>query len=314
MQWLKYGCLGCLGLIGVAVLCVAVIIGLSYAQVRSEQVEKQAFQQELPLFPTPPVEGRGAILPTVSEPGRVILDMDLANGRVRIRPGEPGQSIRIESELDPKSYQLEGTYERYGEAGWIYRVRMRPKGATGALSGVRALLGGTVPRVDVLLPPGVPMSVEGEIAKGESNTELGGLWLTSVDLSISKGAHTVAFGRELPAPLERFAIRGGQGALMLQALGNASPREVDVQHSMGALDLDLRGPWRVDSTIRANASMGGFLIQLPEGVRIEGLDRVSVGMGNADVSSLSDRPDPGPDAPTLRFDVRASMGGLHVDG
>jgi hypothetical protein len=318
-EWLKYGCLGCLGILGLAVLGVAIVVGTAYLRVRSETVERRDLTREIPE-PRPPAqpapEDTRSSLPAPTslegvEAGRVVLDLSRAD--VTLEPGPPGEPIRVEAEYDTRSFELEERYEPAGETGWTYRLALRPKG-TGAFLLLTSLFGGSTPQIRLLLPPHAPFSLEGRIRRGETTADLGGLWIVSVDLDLSQGAHRLSFAEPLAAPMGRFAVRGGQGALELMSLGNASPSEVNVTHSMGALVLDLEGPWSRDATIDARCSMGGFVIRVPRGVKIEGLDDVHVPMGEADLRALEGRPEPPAGAPTLRFSVSASMGGLAVEG
>lgn len=294
---LKVGCLGCLGLAGMAVALVALALSVTWVQLRSESVEERSFAQPLPA-------GSGTPL----EPGRLVVD--LAYGDMRIEPAAPGEPLSVEGRYDTDDFRLDGRYEASGETGWVYRLSLVSAGRV-KFQGLRELLGGTPPEVRVRLPRGVPMAVEGRIAQGKSTSELGGLWLTSVDLALDEGDHRLDFGEPLHAPLSRLDLRTGKGQIAVTRVGNASPRELEVDHSMGQLDLDLRGDWRSDSEVRVQGSMGQITIDLPAALRVEGLDDVRVILGEYHGPAPSTRP-AADDAPTLTLDLSVTMGGLDV--
>ena len=102
--------------------------------------------------------------------------------------------------------------------------------------------------------------------------------------------------------MERLSIVGSMGGFEASSLGNASPRELEVDFSMGGMDLDLRGRWAGDSDISLRSSMGGGVLRLPRDVRIEGLA----------TSRIGDPTETEVEPPTLRFSVSSDMGNLEI--
>jgi hypothetical protein len=84
-------------------------------------------------------------------------------------------------------------------------------------------------------------------------------------------------------------------------LGNASPRELEIEFSMGGGDVDLRGAWSRDAQITIDQSMGGASVRLPSGVEILGLDRP----GGLERPGLDEVP-----RPVLTFTVSSQFGEL----
>jgi hypothetical protein len=83
-------------------------------------------------------------------------------------------------------------------------------------------------------------------------------------------------------------------------LGNASPRELEIDYSMGGMALDLRGRWLVDSEIEIRTSMSGAMVRLPKDVNIRGLAATEI--------AIQDEAEPG--RPTLTFKSSSEMGDL----
>jgi hypothetical protein len=147
------------------------------------------------------------------------------------------------------------------------------------------------------------MTLEAAIAQGGASVELGGLSLTSADFDVSMGGLELSVGEPTRAPMERFRAKLSMGGGEIRSLGNASPRELSVEYSMGGLLLDLTGGWRTDSEITLRGSMGGAQVELPRDVRVEG---------------VPDRTFPLPEktevpVPTLRFTTSSQMGEVEFD-
>ena len=84
--------------------------------------------------------------------------------------------------------------------------------------------------------------------------------------------------------------------LEVPGLGNASPRSALFDQSFGPMDLDFRGAWARDASIRIQGRISGGTVWLPDNVTIEGIDR---GRAPAPWSQ------PEIPFPTLRLDVSA---------
>jgi len=317
---LKYGCFGCLALGGTAVLVVGVLLAVAVLQSSGdEQREQRELSQPLPPATTEGsmtgtrVEAGGdagpapAAMPTPA-PGRVVLN--LRGGRVRILPGKPGEPIRVEANFDTKRFELREKFEAQveGSQGWIYRLSFRPLG----LGRLFQIHRGDEPELRLYLPPGAPMALEGYVGMGQSETEIGGLWITDADLRMGMGEHTLSVGKPLAVPMGRFTIDSSMGELRILSLGNASPSQVRVAHSMGAMLLDLRGAWTRDAQVEARCRMGGCRVRAPRGVKFEN-QNTRIVFGEQRVIGAAELPAPPPGAPTVRLHVSASMGELRVD-
>ena len=300
-SWLKYGCFGCLGLVGLVVLLVAGAFGVALLQVRSEQVEEHILTPAVPLAAVAPETEAGepgTLLPPQEGEGKVVLD--LSHAEFDVVPGRPGEPLRVEATYDKKSYVLEETLETLEGLPWTYSVRFRRTAGSGLLNALKQLLGGTQPEVRVVLPVDVPLHLEARTGQGGVRMDIGGLWLKTADLDFSQGGFELRVSEPLRVPLERLTINGSMGGFAVSHLGNASPRRLEVDFSMGGMMLDLRGRWVNDSDISITTSMSGGVVRLPRDVVIEGLD------GTPLEASPTDELRP----PILRFSTSTSMGEL----
>jgi hypothetical protein len=316
----KFGCFGCLALFALAV-GLLVLIGVVQATMEDQEPDPEQSQASHPL-PPPPVRPQpdqvempeiaplppGVEAPPAAAAGTVVLDLRM--GEFTIRPGPPGEPIRIEADYDANVFNLTESFNESEDGTWTYDVSF---GARGGWLGLLFRGGGGSNRnqVDVIIPRGHPVSIVGKIGMGESEIDLGGLWVENVDLEMSAGDHFLEFREPTPVPMEDFRLDGSMGNLEVRGLGEASPRTVTVDHGMGELLVDLAGPWRRDATVDVGFSMGECRLWLPKTARVE-ISRASVGMGEKYVDHHDESGLPA-DAPLLTLNVRGSMGELRVE-
>jgi hypothetical protein len=264
----KLGCLrpalfGCLGILGVVVIGLAVASVVAWNGVRKEQVEDHDRSSDQAVI-APALEAAGE-LPA----GRVILE--LSHGEFYLRPGEPGDGVRVTARFDQRSYELVDDLEVLPDSTWVYRVRYRR-----TIPALQALLqmafgGSGDSRVDVYLPPDAPVALELQISKGAGEAKLGGLWLTDVDIDAGQGGFSLRVGDPLRQPVNRFVVRGRMGGLDVSGLGNASPRLLEVAWRMGGANVSLDGDWVRSCDASLSVDMGGMSVVIPHGVTVETL-------------------------------------------
>ena len=316
---LKYGCMGCGAIVGIPTLVIVVLLVLGLLTGgREERIEPLDRSQPIPASATiaRAVEGDEAndaapgIDPEsveIREPGRIVLDV----GGVlafSIRPGPPGQPIRLEGHYDAGKFELEESYESYGELGWIYRLSFSPRGF-----GLRPFIGSDLQKntLRLIVPRDAPFILEGSIGLAESNLELGGLWLVDFDLEVGLGEHRISFDAPIPVPLDRFRLDHSIGELRVDSLGHASPRTVDVTRSIGSMHLDLNGNWRNDSNIDVSCGIGECRVEVPDDVQVV-FEGGGVLIGDTNLRSLDRRSPVEPGTPVLHLTVGGRIGEVTV--
>jgi hypothetical protein len=278
----KLGCFGCAGVTLLTVLIFGMMIGIGAVLGRPDgRVEESAVEQPLPAGPTlesfsggtddgGPLLPPGGLVPEVDEPGRVILDLSM--GEFEVVAGDGPGPIRIESELDTAIFELETGYERYGETGWIYRIRLKRK-----IGWYRMLFNVEDHNnfVRVILPRDVPLSLEGRVGMGETRMDLGGLWLVDTDLDASMGEFTIDFEEPLLAPMNDFRL--------VSKMGES----------------------------RGGIGMGELLVWVPDDVNVD-VENMTQVIGASNVADRSMLEELDEDAPTLRLDLSGGMGSIEV--
>ena len=299
----KFGCFGCLAVLVLLTVVTAIVFGVAWNQVRNEEVETQELTQVLAVPERLGVEDEPLEVPTefvVSDPvGRVVLD--LRTTTFVIRPAPPGEPLSVKAKFDINDYDLTESFEESADDnGWTYHVGFRRTSDSYAMSVLKELLGGSRPKVKIFLPRDVPFDLEADFMQGGADVELGGLWLTNVDIRFLQGGGAVELSEPLRHPAESFAVQFTQGGGAVEGVAKASPKIVDVSFSMGGGYLDLRGPWQGDAEVTIDQSMGGVSVQLPRNAILRGIGRYD-----------TEEPAEGGEAlPVLRFSTSSHFGEL----
>lgn len=325
-KWIKGGCLGCLGVVAFVSVALALVLGvsLSWDPPDPERTRRES-ERPLPGSPgaggeagggevvsdaevegreLPPVEGVAGVPPLEGvEP--LVLELDLGFGTFDLEAGEPGTGVRVIADYDRASYRFE---ESFDEAENRMRVRF---GTRGGLFGIFGVHEPAANRVRIVVPRGYPVVLTGKIGIGESDLQLGGLAVQEVDLEYGIGDHHLEFAEPLPRPLERFAVDGSIGELLVRSLGNASPREAFVESGIGELVLELDGAWKNDSRVRLSHGIGEVVVRVPEEVRLS-VDS-SLALGGTSRGDL-DRAEPPEGAHEIELEVSSGIGEVVIDG
>jgi hypothetical protein len=303
--WLKKGCFACVGMVAVG-LVFALGLGVVFlVQQRSESAVEEHLIQAVPSSPTRAPLKRPELPsdnPTTdSIPGTVVLS--LSSAAVTVKAGPVGEPIRVVSSFDPDVYQLEQKYEEDEAGGWIYRLDFHETGLFHA-SVVNTWLGKRSPKVSVVLPRDLPFALEAKMRGGYLSFDFAGLALTTVSVELDRGVLGLTVSEPLRSPVERLSLKGRMGTMSLSALGNASPKELHVQHGIGAALVDLNGMWLRDANVDFRVTLGNGRLRLPHDVRIEGPDGRAL--------RLVDPADEEVRRPTLRLSTHFDMGDIRV--
>ena len=297
----KYGCFGCLGIIVLVAVSLAVVIGIAKTQAGKTEMTEEAIRPELPpdLFELPDSDAVATGSETVPAVGTI--ELDLSGAEFHIEPAAEGESLHADAIYDKNIYVFEESLTTSDTGPWLYRLTFRKAGA-GLLATINEMFSKKKPKVTVYLPADRPVALDLRMSKGGAEVELGGLWLTEADIKMEMGGIALEVSTPMQAPMNRFSASASMGGFAAGHLGNASPRVLEVDASMGGMALDLRGRWRTDSDVTITFSMGGADLRLPEGVRFEGLAQPGVAVQDTGEIPL----------PTLKFDIRGDTENMEI--
>jgi hypothetical protein len=282
---LKNGCLGCLGLLVIVVVILGVNALIVANQTGEEQITDRVLRADestasapLPSSPAAPdADDKPA-------PGRGWLILELGQGEFRLAPGEPGTGIVVEANYDEAIFDLAEYSHTWPDSSWVYHVRFR-RTISGLQAILREIMGGNhASRVDVFIAPDLPVELNLLVKEGGMEAELGGLWLTDIDLRYDKAGVVIDLDEPLREPLGSLVINGRMGGGELMGIGNASPRRLDVRCRMGGMSVDLAGAWRNDCDARLDLMMGGLEIDLPADLELAAGEPGALQRADAEVS------------------------------
>ncbi len=288
----KYGCIGCLGVVVLVLVAAVVVSGVAALTALPERVEHRVVFREIPLT-TSGAEFTG---------GRVFLE--IREAELSVEPVDAGEPLRVEARYDVNAFTLEEELDpgADGSGAWTFRAVFGRSERSGAFAGLVSLVRGSTAHIQVFLPEDVPIDLTLNVKKGGAVVRLAGLWLRTAEVDFESGAFDLSVAEPLREPMERLSIRTVKGGSLLNGLGNASPRRLDVSYRMGGIDMDLGGRWQRDAVININGSSGGGVVHLPAGVILEGLD----------LGGIEARVEPELQPPTLTFSLSTGMGTLEL--
>lgn len=286
---LKRGCLGCLGLIAVFLLLIGVMALLAMRDNRNSQPRDEKLT---------PLEAQSGVLSS-GQPGTVKLD--LTQGNFGIHRAEPGEGLHIDAVYDDNLYDLSQNFSVQADSTWQYELHFfrTRNGMRAFLQGVFAK--GPSTRVDIYLPPDMPVDLITDVSKGGLNADLGGLWLRSADFHTRQGGFALDISEPLREPVSTFSIDHAMGGLAVDRIGNASPRKLNIASRMGGSDLGLGGAWLNNCDVNLAVKMGGMSVRTPDDVTVLRSGQSAPALANTDVETPK---------PVLRFHSSANYGDI----
>lgn len=122
--------------------------------------------------------------------------------------------------------------------------------------------------MDVELARGVPMDLELKFGAVKAEVDLGGLALTSLELSTGASESRIDVSEPNSAVMGRATFEIGAADFTLLRLGNLRAERVDVKAGVGRVALSLDGEWRQDSHLGIEMGLGALELRVPEGLGI----------------------------------------------
>jgi hypothetical protein len=267
---------------GAAALVLAAVATTQYL---SEEPEAHSLSQSLP--------------PESPRPGRVVLD--LSSAMLTLEAGPPGAPIAVESSFDPEVYRLDQRCEYEPDGGWTYHLDFHERSLL-HISVISIWLGKRSPEVRVEIPADLPIDLVARMEGGHLAIDLAGMAVRSAKVDLDRGVLGLTASDPLDSPMERLDVKGRVGTMQLLAIGNASPKRLEIRHGIGAALVNLDGRWRSDAEVGFQVAFGKGELQLPTGVRIEGIDKAFPQMPAEDELP----------PPTLRISTHFDIGDIRI--
>lgn len=242
---------------------------------------------------------------------RLSARLEYAAGSLQVAPGEQKELYRMDLSYDEDRFVPVSDYDAAHGA-----VTLGLKSAGNA--GLRVSSRNQLQQVArVALSPKVDLSLELNLGAADAQVELGGLRVSSLDLSTGASRTVVGFSRPNATRCRRAAFSAGAAEISVTGLGNSRCDEIEFEGGVGSVTLDFGGAWSSSSRVKVTMAMGALTLRLPRqlGVRLA-MDKFlssfeSAGLipqGNAFVSQSYDKA-----SRRLDLDITSAVGDVTIE-
>lgn len=186
------------------------------------------------------------------------VDVEYGAGRFSVRSVDEGLLYRMNLRYDEDSF--EPVADLSGD-----RLRLGLE----SLGGSIRLKGRTSGELDLELARGVPMDLDLEFGAVQADIDLGGLWLTDLELSTGASESTVDISEPNPGRMESASFEVGAAEFTIHNLGNLAAEVIEVDAGVGSIVLGLDGRWERDARLDIDMGLGSLELRIPEGLGIQ---------------------------------------------
>jgi len=268
-KFFKVSCFGCLGLVILVVVAVSIFGWLRASS--AEFTDAGASYSAERLAGAAPLDATDA-----TSVNRVTLRVNKVE-TVEVRPCGEDERLTVEATYNKKRVEFSETLDEQQDGGWTYTVEMTGSGSY-VTRMIERLFSGRGTSLDVCLPADAPIALRAEMVDAGLEAELGGLWLSTLDVELERAGTFVNFDVPLREPAESISIQANMAGGFFNGVGNASPAVLDVDYSMGGLTFDMTGDWKRNAQIDLEGMAGGVTVILPGSVRVEGVPDLAPAM------------------------------------
>lgn len=186
------------------------------------------------------------------------VDVEYGAGRFSVRSVDEGLLYRMNLRYDEDSF--EPVADLSGD-----RLRLGLE----SLGGSIRLKGRTSGELDLELARGVPMDLDLEFGAVQADIDLGGLWLTDLELSTGASESTVDISEPNPGRMGSASFEVGAAEFTIRHLGNLNAEVIEVDAGVGSIVLGLDGRWERDTRLDIDMGLGSLELRVPEGLGIQ---------------------------------------------
>ena len=218
----------------------------------------------LSLLSWPPqaVEGQSWRTVTVSRQHSGESDMRVrvryGAGRLNIQPADPGALYRMELRYDEETFEPVAEYEGN-------RLELGVKSIRNNINWPRKRDSG---EMNLTLARNVPMDLDLEFGAVKADLDLGGLYLTRLDLSTGASESRVDVSEPNPVRMTSAGFEVGAADFHVRNLGNLNSEVITVDAGVGNVVLDFRGRWQGDARVSVDMGLGALELRFPRGLGV----------------------------------------------
>jgi len=188
----------------------------------------------------------------------VRVSVDYGAGRFSVRPVDEGLLYRMNLRYDEDAYEpvanfSDGRLELGVES--IRNVRLRGDRESGELA--------------LELARGVPMRLDLDFGAVRADLDLGGLHLTSLDVSTGASQSTLDISEPNRGEIGTARFEVGAAEFAARHLGNLNAERIEFDAGVGSITLSLDGEWQRDARLSIDMGLGSLELRVPEGLGVQ---------------------------------------------
>lgn len=181
-------------------------------------------------------------------------------GKLEIQEGDAAELYDLEVHYDSNAFEPKVEFERRDEVAHLdFKLQGRNRS-------VRRI---DKTRLSLRLNPQVKLRLTTETGVAESEIDLTGLQLESMQLRAGVGETKLAMLSPNPADCGEIRIANGVGALEATGLGNFNFRRLVFEGGVGGAQLDFSGAWEQTGEVRVQVGVGGMQLRFPRDLGVE---------------------------------------------
>ena len=194
----------------------------------------------------------------LDDSGPVRTQVSYGAGTFALRATDDNLLYRVSLRYDEEAF--EPVVEYSGN-----RLEIGMEGSGRGFSFGRASRGGSM---DLELARGVPMDLDLGFGAVKAEVDLGGLALTSLELSTGASESRIDVSEPNPTVLRRATFEIGAADFTMRHLGNLGAERIELKAGVGHVDLSLDGRWRADARLSIEMGLGALELRIPEGLGV----------------------------------------------
>jgi len=180
-------------------------------------------------------------------------------GHFRVKPtSEAGLLYSMQLRYDEDMFEPHADYEgdrlHLGVEGIGKSIRLGNNRSSGEM--------------DLSLTRHVPMDLDLKFGAVRADLDLGGLSLSSLELSTGASESTVDISEPNPMEMRTATFEVGAADFTARHLGNLNAKHIDVSAGVGGVTLWFNGRWQQDTSVSIDMGLGSLELRFPEGLGV----------------------------------------------
>jgi hypothetical protein len=191
----------------------------------------------------------------IEDEDEVRVDVEYAVGRFVVRSVGEGLLYRMNLRYDEDRYEPVAEYANHRlDVGIesVGRNRLRGNRESGDL--------------ELELARGVPMDLELQFGAVHADIDLGGLFLTDLDLHTGASESVIDISEPNRGRIETASFEVGAAEFTVNGLGNLNAERIEFDAGVGSLVLGLDGAWEREARLDIAMGLGALELRVPEGL------------------------------------------------